>query len=77
MTNYDTEIRRIAEEIRHILDNCTDAPRLLREYAGLYTQTEMEKEMEEATNKLEETIDGLEETIDDLRTELCEALKGD
>lgn len=48
MTNYDTEIRRIAEEVRLILNNCTDAPRLLREYAGLHTQAEVDKEVANA-----------------------------
>jgi hypothetical protein len=61
--NYDTEIRRIAEEVRLILNNCTDAPRLLREYAGLYTEGEAQREIAAP----------LQDRIDELGIELTEA----
>ena len=78
MTNYDTEIRRIADEVRHVLNNCTDAPRLLREYAGLYTEDEAQRviatplkvEMSECRTALATA----EVKIDELRDVLSEYL---
>jgi predicted RNase H-like nuclease (RuvC/YqgF family) len=70
MTNYDTEIRRIADEVRHILNNCTDAPRLLREYAGLYMEGEVDQAVEAATTPLEAEIDALADKVTDLKDDL-------
>lgn len=70
MTNYDTEIRRIADEVRHILNNCTDAPRLLREYAGLYTEEEAQREI---AAPLHDRIDQLEIGLIEVKDSLSTA----
>lgn len=64
--NYDTEIRRIADDIRHVLNHCTDAPRLLREYAGLDSLAKVET-LEAEVERLKEEVDDLEDTCSDFK----------
>ena len=73
MIDYDKKIRAIADDIREVLNNCTDAPRLLREYAGLLTEKEVDGIVEARLELLQEEIERLREERNEARERLSAA----
>ena len=79
MIDYDKRIRAIADNIREVLNNCTDAPRLLREYAGLVTEKEVEgtvaarlEPLQEENKRLREELNDANERLDNARGALMD-----